>query len=190
MPSDWEIPGAGSVSKWFLCLLPPWPLVRSQARGAWLAYPSESGTRAGMCWCEDGVLRFPAATRQLSSKIKMSPFVLTSLNHQAYSSCCNCLLEKQAIIKSWHGHSILALGIQREAAPFSSGKERLCYWSWNRRRKDTPWIDNQGPLLTADRCSRHLAFHSKCSLYLGWSLQQAASTRGKENLHQMLHRFH
>lgn len=118
MPCDWEIPGAGSASKWLLCLLPPWSLARSLARRAWLAYPSGLGTRAGMCWCEDGVLRFPAATRHLSSKIKMSPFILTSLNHRAYSSCCNCLLEKQAIIKCWHGHSILALGIQKGAVPF------------------------------------------------------------------------
>ena len=135
-----------------------WFADASLARRVWLSYPLEVGTRAGIRRSGDWVLGFPEATRHSSTKIKTSPFLLNSLNHEAHSSCWSCLLEKQVIIKSWHRHSILALGVSKRISPFhaqgSSGEERFCCWSWN-RRKDTPRSYNQGPcLLSADHCSQ------------------------------------
>lgn len=120
----------------------------------------EVGIRAGIRRSGDWVLGFPEATRHSSTKIKTSPFLLNSLNHRAHLSCWSCLLEKQVIVKSWHGYSILALGVSKRISPFqaqgSSGEERFCCWSWN-RRKDTPRSYNQGPrLLSADHCSQTL----------------------------------
>lgn len=65
-------------------------------------------------WRGDG---FWEATQHSSTNIKMSPLFLTSLNHRAHSSYCSCLLEKQVIIKAWHGCSILALGVCKRKVP-------------------------------------------------------------------------
>lgn len=79
----------------------------------------EVGTRAGIIRRSGDWRRWDLgeATRHSSTKIKTSPFLLNSLNHRAHLSCWSCLLEKQVIVKSWHGHSILALGVSKRISP-------------------------------------------------------------------------
>lgn len=88
---------------------------------------------------------------------------------------------------SWHGHSILALGVSERISAFlaqgSSGEERSRCWSWNRRREDTPRSYNQGPhLLIADHCSQA----QQIFIILKLMLAMDKSIGGKkENLHQI-----